>query len=168
MKIDKKWEPVIVGVGLFIVVYIILSSLTGGGGGAKSSESRRSAPASVIAQVGDATRIGNFAVTIVGSDSKENESGNKEVTLSVSVKNNGSSAEGISSTMFKLRDSVGRTYNSDIVASDITELSLNPGLTKTGVVVFEVPADASGFSALIRGDMFDIGDAEYVIVNLEK
>ncbi|WP_235749538.1 DUF4352 domain-containing protein [Neobacillus bataviensis] len=85
--------------------------------------------------------------------------------LEVSITNNQKDAITVDANSFKLVDDHGRefTYSSDAqIAYDIGEnegntdfflKSLNPGLTLTGKVVFDVPADAKGFLLKARGGM---------------
>lgn len=164
VKLDKKWEYVIAGVVLGVVAFVLLAYLINIDGGRNAKSADTSVP--TLASVGDTSKIGPFEFTVTDVSATLNDAGNKEVAVSVSVKNNGKEAEAVSSAMFKLRDSAGRTYDSDIVASDITSLSLNPGLTQTGAAVFEVPADASGFTAAIRADLVDTGGSDYIFVYL--
>ncbi|MMZ61814.1 Telomeric repeat-binding factor 2 [compost metagenome] len=165
VKLDKKWEYVIAGVVLGVVAFVLLAYLINNDGGGRNIKNADTS-ASTFASVGDASKIGPFEFTVTDVSATLNDAGNKEVAVSVSVKNNGKEAETLSSAMFKLHDSASRTYDSDIVASDISSLSLNPGLTQTGAVVFEVPADASGFTAAIRADLVDTGGSDYIFVYL--
>jgi RNA polymerase subunit RPABC4/transcription elongation factor Spt4 len=85
--------------------------------------------------------------------------------VEVSLTNNQKDAITVDANSFKLIDDKSRefTYSSDAqIAFDIGEnegnsdfflQSLNPGLTLTGKIVFDVPIDAKGFVLKARGGM---------------
>lgn len=98
------------------------------------------------------------------------------VVVTVEAKNDSKKAISISPEQFLLKDSANREYKGDSSRDikifgerkhfSITD-DINPGLSRTGVVSFEVPSADGNYSLAIRDNMFDFGGAEYVNVRLK-
>ncbi|CAG7651682.1 DUF4352 domain-containing protein [Paenibacillus allorhizosphaerae] len=77
---------------------------------------------------------------------------NQYVVVKIKVTNNDKDARTIDSNMFKIKDSAGKEYSADSGADIYINESgntfflkkINPGLTASGHVVFEMPKDLKG------------------------
>lgn len=101
----------------------------------------------------------SFVVSEVKSDTKigkneylQKKTDNQFLILKITVTNNDKDARTIDTAMFKLKDSAGKEYSAmsdaDLyVNGDGTTFFLakvNPGLNKTGNIVFEIPKNLKG------------------------
>ncbi|WP_433943591.1 DUF4352 domain-containing protein [Paenibacillus sp. SN-8-1] len=119
------------------------------------------------ATTNSAVKNNPFEITVTGVKEKNGKSSDsKFVVVEVKAQNSNNKPASIMSSMFKLKDSRGNEYSADTFASNISDLSVNPGLTRTGNVSFEVPTNASGFVLGVSSDMFDFGGADYKYVDL--
>lgn len=99
---------------------------------------------------------------------------NQYVIITIDAENGNSKAITITSGQFVLIDDQNRQYKESTtdfifdldsyfsIADDI-----NPGLKKSGQIVFEVPADSHEFVLAIRADMFDFGGADYKYIRIK-
>jgi hypothetical protein len=141
----------------------------------QESESK-SEPEIVLYKIGDTGEIGNFAFTVKDViETKQNhdkKTENKYVIITVEAKNIVKKPEYVDSDHFVLLDAQERQYNSDNDILDwakdkfFTLHEINPGLTFTAKVAFEVPDDASGFILAARDKNFDYGNSKYIFFNL--
>ena len=118
-----------------------------------------------IYQIGDPFETGDLGVTVLEVDEKtEFKSDNqfiddvttegKFIAVKAKITNNDTKARTFSSTMFKIIDDEGREFETltdtnlmMILGDDDLFLeSCNPGMSKTGVFVFEVPGDIESYS----------------------
>ncbi|WP_082686904.1 DUF4352 domain-containing protein [Bacillus sp. FJAT-27445] len=169
----------LIGITVLIVIGII-ASIGGGDDNAKpASSTPESNSSSKKAPKIEDKPLSNEGVSSdvtikVGSVEDRQEVGNEYTKkkasgvykiVEVSLTNNQKDAITVDANSFKLVDDQGRefTYSSDgQIAYDLGEndgnidfflKSLNPGLTLTGKIVFEVPVDAKGFVLHARGGM---------------
>lgn len=91
------------------------------------------------------------------------------VQVRVRIENTGNEAKTADDSVIQLLDSEGREFKSytesySYIPDDelIFLESINPGMGKDGMVIFEVPADASGFQLKV-GDLDMFGGEEAVI-----
>jgi Domain of unknown function (DUF4352) len=99
------------------------------------------------------------------------------VVVTVEARNDGSKPVTVSPSQFLLVDDKGNQYEGDS-SRDITLFGdnkyfsitddINPGLTRTGRMSFEVPSPSGVYFLAIRDNMFDFGGADYVYVKLSK
>jgi hypothetical protein len=171
-----------IGIAALIVI-VIIANLGGGDDNAKptsttpkSGESKQTAKSDTKKAEKPLTNEGvssDVAIKVgavedkqeVGNEFMKKKASGAYKIVEVSLTNNQKDAITVDANSFKLVDDQGRefTYSSDAqIAFDIGEnegntdfflKSLNPGLTLTGKIVFEVPADAKGFVLHARGGM---------------
>lgn len=91
----------------------------------------------------------------------------------MTVKNNGSDTITIDSSLFSLTDSQGREFSHSndgqtaLIMSGSNNFFLKqvqPGLSATGDIVFEIPTDASGLTLTVKPSIFSGKKAS---INLE-
>lgn len=118
-----------------------------------------------IYNIGDSFNSGNIGVVIESVEEKTVfESGNqfidnvttegKFVAVTAKLTNNDKEARTFSSTQFQLIDEQGRKFEALSSASLMMILgdknlfleSCNPGMSRTGIFVFEVPSDVNSYS----------------------
>ncbi|WP_339273689.1 DUF4352 domain-containing protein [Paenibacillus sp. FSL W8-0426] len=132
-----------------------------------SSRVTESVPVTATPGLNSEIEVGTFAVTVHSVDESEASSnGVKTVTLDMSARNDADKAGSFTSDQVKLRDSAGREYEPKL--GGLGNMTINPGITEKGTVSFEVSESAEITEALIRADMFDMGGADYVRVDLTK
>jgi hypothetical protein len=166
----------LIGIAALIVIGIIASS----GGGDDSTKTASSTPSSSTPAKKEAAKpltnegvSSDVTIKVVGIESKPevgNEYTKKKAQgvfkiVEVSINNNQKDAITLDANSFKLVDAQGRefTYSSDgQIAFDVGEnegnsnfflKQLNPGLTQTGKIIFDLPADAKGLTLKARGGM---------------
>jgi len=130
----------------------------------------------VLYKIGETGEIGNFAFTVKDAiETKQNHdktTENKFVIITVEAKNIVKKPEYVDSDHFVLLDAQERQYNSDNGILDWVKdkffslHEINPGLTFTAKVAFEVPNDANGFVLAIRDKNFDFGNTKYIFFDL--
>lgn len=164
-----------------ILVVIVLIMVIGSSGGSKSSTSTSGSGQNQeqakkeekkTAKIGEVAQSGDLAFTVTGV--KEYKSlGNsftrkdaqgifKVVTLK--VENTGKETRTIDSSMIKLSDSQGRTFERSIDGQtakglaqgqvDLFLQQVQPSLSITGEIVFDIPKDAQGLVLEVRGGLF--------------
>ncbi|MNW32463.1 Telomeric repeat-binding factor 2 [compost metagenome] len=115
-----------------------------------------------MAKIGEAVQVGNLAVQANKANSKntigqneylQKKTADKYIVINLSIKNLDKEARTLDSSMFKLIDAAGLEYepmtDADLYVNDSGNMlflaKINPGLTKTANVVFEVPKDSKNF-----------------------
>ncbi|MCC3379878.1 DUF4352 domain-containing protein [Paenibacillus farraposensis] len=115
-----------------------------------------------MAKIGEAVQVGNLAVqankassktTIGQNEFMQKKTADKYLVINLSIKNLDKEARTLDASMFKLIDAAGLEYepmaDADLYVNDSGNMlflaKINPGLTKTANVVFEVPKDGKGF-----------------------
>lgn len=152
-----KYILLIFGVGVLIMIGVVIFD--------KGDEDKYSTEQYVNAQdlvpkINDRLRVGSFDVVITNAKRE-----GQTVTLEVSVRNVENKADTLYSDSFKLRDDLGRVYDSHL---SIAFASINPGIEKTGDLVFEVPESAENLVAEISEDPVSlIGNPEYQTVDIQ-
>lgn len=131
--------------------------------------------------IGDTVRAGEFDYTVnsVSSTKEIGEEPFSETTdgefllVNVTIKNNDSEGRVMDSSMFSLLDSQGNEYDQDGgAAMFLDEGSLflenvNPGMSRTGVIVFEIPEGLSDLSLEVdSGVMFAAGETK--VIHLDR
>jgi len=168
-------KKAILGLAGFIILIVVIANLGGGdktdtsnGGGSKPAN----APAAVeLAKEG----ISSDVKIVVDSFESKDQVGNNQFSTKkaqgvfkvtkVTLTNNQKDAITIDSNSFKLIDDQKREFSYSSEAQFALESSLgdksesfflkklNPGLSATGHIVFDVPADAKGFILEARGGL---------------
>ncbi|MBD8079951.1 DUF4352 domain-containing protein [Cellulosimicrobium arenosum] len=124
------------------------------------------------AVVGDAVRDGKFEFTVtevetgvasVGDDFLAQEAQGQYVLVHMTVENIGDEAQLFDGSSQELTDTEGRTHENDGSAAIYLDDSnsfltdINPGNSVDGVVVFDIPADATPASIELHDSMFSGG-----------
>lgn len=137
-------------------------------------------------QVGDLVKTGELAYKVTNvtstnelkSDNQFIESATTSgqfIVIDIEAYNNDSKARMIDSSMFKVKDDQKREFepsnDSEVMmvvdgAMDFFLQDINPGLSKTGQLVFELPADASSYTLEVSSG-FGWSGGEYESINLK-
>jgi len=97
------------------------------------------------------------------------------VVVEIEAFNNDTETRMVDSTMFKIIDDQGREYesSSDVDVMMVMDESLNlflqdinPGLSKTGKLVFELPADVTSYELQVSSG-FALAGGEYATIQLK-
>ncbi|AHM66838.1 hypothetical protein PPSQR21_031990 [Paenibacillus polymyxa SQR-21] len=127
------------------------------------------------ATIGQTVNMGPYAVKVTGVKKTKSVGGATTdetfVVVSVTVKNTGNESIGVDSDYFTLVDSNGRKFDAsqDVkVYYDQTFMmdKINPGLSRSANVAFEVPKDSSGFTLDVRDSLVDSEYAERAEIKL--
>ncbi|HJA37867.1 MAG TPA: DUF4352 domain-containing protein [Candidatus Brevibacterium intestinigallinarum] len=139
---------------------------------AVAEEADEPAEAAAAFGLGDAVATGDWEITVsdvqsgvsqVGDEFLGSTAQGQYILVDIAVKNTGSSPSYFFEDDVKLLDDAGNTYATDSEASLYTTESgdvflleeINPGNTASGVIVFDVPADASPNVLEFQGGIFD-------------
>ena len=172
--------------GGFIVLIIIIAAAGGGSSsdssdGSSSDNGSNSATETTYglteeASAGDLAFTANSITkkTTIGSSysAKTSQSGTY-LLINVTVENNGNETITIDSSLFSLTDSEGREFTHSnegqtaLIMSGSNNFFLKqvqPGLSSTGDVVFEIPTDATGLQLTVKPSIFS---GKKATINLE-
>lgn len=128
--------------------------------------------------VGDGARIVEYTVTdarttdTIGSGFSTEEADGVFVVVEVRMTNRGDESLDMSSSNFRLVDDQARSYETDrdavfAVEDNVIYEQLDPGVTKRGVLVFDVPPEQSGRELEIRpAGIFSTAEEHYVDLEL--
>lgn len=115
-----------------------------------------------IENVGQPVKLNNLTITVEGSEERTylegaDETQGKIVLVQVTVQNDDNEARTIDDSMFQLTAG-GKTYEADTTlsryANDGSSLffdKINPGLSLTANIAYEVPQNLSGYDVLVEG-----------------
>lgn len=179
---QRGWSarhPILTGLGVIILLVIIMSAVGGNKGGSTqtattaSTDTTKSAP--VVAKIGEAVTDKDLSFTVSGvkiASSVGNSYTNKTAQgiftiVTVKIANNTKETKTIDSSAFQIIDSQGRKFDRSIEGQTAQGLSqgqvdlflqqVQPSLSVTGDVVFDIPKDATGLKLLVKGSMFSSG-----------
>lgn len=166
---------------LAIVLIAVISGIAGSGkGGSSSSNGNSNTTASQpsgakTGKVGQTVADGDLAFT-VNSVTTTSSVGNSYVAktaqgiyyvISVKIDNNGKDTKTINASDFNVVDNQGRKfdYSNDgqmameesTGTTDLFLQQIQPGLSITGKIIFDVPKDATGLRLLAQGGLFTDG-----------
>jgi hypothetical protein len=163
---------VVIGVVVLVLfggcaVLVVAASNTGRDAG----KPVKTAAAAATAKVGQTVADGDLSFTVtkveerrrVGSSSLGTDAQGVFKLVHVRVRNSGGDAESFSSSRQTLYDHSGREFDADVSAAiylrDSKSLyeKINPGNTVTGVLVFDVPASATGLVVELHSSIFSRG-----------
>lgn len=165
------FQKALIGIGAFIVLIIVIVAASSGGN--KPSTPSTNAPSTGTTKPLSNTGVSSdVTIKVNGVETKSTVGGqyNSEKAqgvfkiVNLSITNGQKDAITLNADDFKLVDSKGRefTYSTngqtalgmaDSTTADFFLKQLNPGLTQTGKIVFDVPADAKGLTMKARGGM---------------
>jgi len=112
--------------------------------------------------------------TEMGTSSLNKKTNGKFVKVYLDITNNAKETKQIFTPRFKLVDSQGRGYDrlSDdmLYIADYLEFGkqLQPSLTASGAIVFELPSDSSDLKLSIRGDWTSASEAKITITKIDE
>jgi len=160
-----------------IITAILVLAIMGGigsalGGGDKSKATQAPVASSAAVELSKEGISSDVKIVVTGFNSKDSIGDNQFSVakaqgvfkiLSISLTNNQKDAITIDSNSFKLVDDQGREFSDsneaqmammssvNIKVDNFFLKKINPGITVTGAVVFDVPKDAKGFKLKARG-----------------
>lgn len=139
-----------------------------------------------VYQIGDLVETGKLAYKVTNAESKSELKSDNEfiesattsgqfILIDIEAFNNDKDARMIDSSMFKILDDQNREFDpssdSEVMmvvdgAIDFFLQDINPGLSKTGQLVFELPADAKSYSLQVSSG-FGWSGGEYETIKLK-
>ena len=163
---------------LTVIIVIVAIMIVGGNKGGNNSNSSNSTPGSKQEQAATSFKMnelaqnGDLAFTVTkmtdakslgNSYTKKDAQGVFKV-ITVKVENKGKETKMIDSSMIKLKDAQDRTFerSSDGQIAkgmaqgqvDLFLQQVQPSLSVTGEIVFDIPADATGLVLQVKDSMF--------------
>ncbi|MFA7301638.1 MAG: DUF4352 domain-containing protein [Candidatus Shapirobacteria bacterium] len=173
---QRNWfaKHKILTVILVLILTGIASSSGNKGGSSNSSNSNSSKAESnkVVAKIGEAVTANDLSFTVtditkaksLGNSYTKKESQGTFNVITLNIKNTGKETATIDSSMMKITDSQGRKFDRSIEGQTAKGLSqgkvdlflqqVQPGLSVTGEIVFDLPDDATDLKLLVKGSMF--------------
>ena len=152
----------------------------------KAPEKKEEKPETKAYAIGEMVEVGNLGYKVLNvkstneikSDNQFIESAKTNgqfVIIEIEAFNNDTEARMVDSNMFKVKDGQGREFDptNDVDISMLIESSMdfflqdiNPGLSKTGTLVFELPADATSYTLQVSSG-FGWAGGEYADIKLK-
>ncbi len=174
-------HPILTVILAIILIGIVGSMANSGKGstspnsGSSSSTSGQQPSGAKTGKIGQTVADGDFAFT-VNSVNTASSVGNSYVAktaqgiyyiISIKINNNGKNTNTINASDFNVVDSQGRKFdysNDGQMAmeesqgtTDLFLQQVQPGLSITGKIIFDVPKDATGLKLLAQGGLFTDG-----------
>ncbi|MBD3110149.1 DUF4352 domain-containing protein [Bacillus sp. AGMB 02131] len=185
MKKIGKFILIVFGV---IIAFGIIASMLGDDETSSSDKAstKSAATEEKVYQVGEKVEAGKLAYEVtnisvtneIASDNEFVESAVTEgqfIIIDVTAYNNDSEARMVDSNMFKMKDDQGREFqpssDSEVMMlvdgmMDFFLQDINPGLSKSGQLVFELPADATSYTLEVSSG-FGWSGGEYEQIQLK-
>ncbi len=118
------------------------------------------------------TKVETF--TEMGSSMFKKETNGKFIKVYLDITNNAKETQQIFTPRFKIIDNQDRKY--DRLAEDMMYISdylelgkqLQPGLTSSGAIVFELPKDSTELKLIIRGDWLSVSEVKIELSNINN
>lgn len=171
MKKILKWGVIA------IVVIMIIGAISGGGknttttsnSGTTKTDSKKE---ETVAKLNDTVTDKDLAFTAtnvtkaksLGNSYTKKDAQGTFYVITLNVKNVGKETATIDSSMIKITDSQGRKFDRSIEGQTAKGLSqgkvdmflqqVQPGLSVTGDIVFDLPDDATDLKLLVKGGLF--------------
>ena len=160
---------------ILVLILIGMASSSGNKGGSSNSSnsgSTKNESNNVVAKIGDAVTANDLSFTVtdiskaksLGNSYSKKESQGTFNVITLNIKNTGKETATIDSSMMKITDSQGRKFDRSIEGQTAKGLSqgkvdlflqqVQPGLSVTGEIVFDLPDDATDLKLLVKGSMF--------------
>lgn len=170
-------HPILTGLLAIIIFFVFIGIISGSGkGGSNSNNNGTSAQAeqTKTAKVGDTVNDGDLAFTVqsvdntqtIGNSFTQKTAQGTYYILTVKIQNNGKDTKTINASDFSVVDSQRRKYDYSNDGQTAMEMSngatsfflqqIQPSLSVTGKIVFDVPASATGLKLMAQGDIFSM------------
>ncbi|HEU5145024.1 MAG TPA: DUF4352 domain-containing protein [Dermatophilaceae bacterium] len=181
----KSWfarHKIITGLLALVVLGLVIGTMGGGSGqqpsgspaaqGAAAGDAADPAAKPAAAKVGSAVRDGNFEFTVtkvqpgvasVGTDMFGEKAQGQFVLVHVTVANIGTEPQLLMDSAQTVFDAKGRKFSPDstsglyIKDNEVLFTEINPGNTVKGILVFDMPKDASPASIELHDSAFSGG-----------
>ena len=191
---QRNWfarHKIMTGIIVVIAVLFVLGAVgssknsgtsTTGNSAGGSSANNTPTPSVRTANGGDTVNDGDLAFTVnsvdtaqtIGDSFTQKTAQGIYYILTVKIQNNGKSTQTINASDFTVVDNQGRKYDYSNDGQTAIEMSsgatsfflqqIQPSLSVTGKIVFDVPASATGLKLMAQGDIF----SNPVSINLGK
>jgi hypothetical protein len=167
-------------VGIIILGLVVIGIIgSAGKKGQSSTSNSNSTPEATkaTAKVGETVQDGDLAFTATAVTTA-NSLGNSYTSskaqgifyvVTLKIENKGKETKTVDSSMITLTDSQGRKFDRSIEGQTAKGLSqgkvdlflqqVQPGLSVTGDIVFDIPKDATGLKLLVKGSFFGAGQS---------
>jgi hypothetical protein len=159
---DKNWFKkhwILSSLGGLILLFILIGAFSGDDAGVETSSSEEIGEENVIEEetkevyeLGDKVEVGSFAYTFnsfkrassIGNSFLNEQADGEYIIFEVSVENIGSESESLTDDNFKLIDDQDREHSVNMdgmltLDDSLNFETLNPGISKDGKLVFDVP-----------------------------
>lgn len=184
----KKWWVWVIGV-------ILLIGIAGASGGDESTKPTATTPQSAeqnqesakteeakptTYKLNQEVKVGNLSyvaseikkTTSIGNEFLNKKTEEQFVLVKVKVKNNDKEARTVDTNLFKVKDNQGREFAADAEADMYVNSNanffleqVNPGTSRSGYVVFEIPKDAKGLTMEVSSGLGWSG-GDFAAINL--
>lgn len=176
---QRNWfakHKILTGI-LVIILIVIISSSNGNKNKGTSTattqgSNNKTTQTESIGKIGEAVNANDLSFTVTdiskakslgNSYSKKEAQGTFNV-ITLTIKNTGKETVTIDSSMLKVNDSQGRKFDYSIEGQtakglaqgkvDLFLQQVQPGLSVTGDIVFDLPDDATDLKLIVKGSMF--------------
>lgn len=176
---QRNWfakHKILTGILVIILIVIISSSSGNKNKGANTDTTQgsnnKTTQTESIGKIGEAVNANDLSFTVTdiskakslgNSYSKKEAQGTFNV-ITLTIKNTGKETVTIDSSMLKITDSQGRKFDYSIEGQtakglaqgkvDLFLQQVQPGLSVTGDIVFDLPDDATDLKLIVKGSMF--------------
>jgi RNA polymerase subunit RPABC4/transcription elongation factor Spt4 len=174
---QRNWfvkHKILTGI-LVIILIVIISNASGnknGGTNTTQGSNSKTTQTESIGKIGEAVTANDLSFTVTdiskakslgNSYTKKDAQGTFNV-VTLTIKNVGKETATIDSSMLKITDSQGRTFDRSIDGQtakglaqgkvDLFLQQVQPSLSVTGDIVFDLPDDATDLKLIVKGSMF--------------
>lgn len=174
-------KKILIGVGVVVLGFFVISAIGGSsnkGGSAPTTtttSTNTTKPAPAMAKIGEAVTDKDLSFTVseiktassVGNSYTKKDAQGIFTIVTVKIANNTKETKTIDSSAFQIVDSQGRKFDRSIEGQTAKGMSqgqvdlflqqVQPSLSVTGDVVFDIPKDATGLKLLVKGSLFSSG-----------
>lgn len=170
MKKILKW------IGIIFLVLIVIGALSGNkGGSTKSGTTQTTSEAQKIAGLNETVQDGDLAFTIttvekvktLGNQYSKKTAQGMYYVIAMKIENKGKKTATFDSSMAKVKDAEGREFERSIDGQTAKSMSegktdmflqqIQPSLSVSGDLVFDLPEGMKSPTILLKGSMFNKG-----------
>ncbi len=176
---QRNWfvkHKILTGILVIILIVIISSSSGNKNKGTNTvttqGSNNKTTQTETIGKIGDAVTANDLSFTAtdiskaksLGSSYSKKEAQGTFNVITLTIKNTGKETVTIDSSMLKVIDSQGRKFDYSIEGQtakglaqgkvDLFLQQVQPGLSVTGDIVFDLPDDATDLKLIVKGSMF--------------